>query len=124
MRIALLIFLMAVPAFAKNHAIQGFHYATCSGTKCVEVWSADGEMSQLQFSFSTQGPTRVRLFDQLTKNESTYEGLSSSYLPTLECVTLSQDDGSSLVISLDTLKVERFPGFKPSSAATTQKAQL
>ena len=110
MKIALLILLSPLPAFATNHAIQGFHYSTCSGSKCVEVWSAEGEMSQLQFSFSTKGATRVRVFDSASKIESTYEGLSSSYLPTLECITLAQNDGGSLVISLESLKVERFPG--------------
>lgn len=92
---------------ARNQEIQNFHFSTCDADHCLELWSDVGLMSQLQFSFSTTGTTKIRISDRKTKTVTELQGTDSSYLPRLNCITLNQAHGAASIISLADFKVER-----------------
>ena len=116
-------FLVGASSQAANQEIRGFHFSTCSDSQCLELWADVGLMSQLQFSFSTTGQTRVTLRDLKTGAVTTLEGSNASYLPNLDCITLEQTNGSSAVISVNTFKVEKFPGLVSADVTSKTAAQ-
>lgn len=102
--------LFEAKAFARvnsTHEIRGFHFTSCDENHCVEAWSDKGFISQLQFGFTTSGPTVIRLTSTQTKMSKELKGTSSTYHPKLDILTLESDEATTLV-SLKDLSTETF----------------
>jgi hypothetical protein len=106
MKHALLFFVALSTSFvanaaSSNHEISGFRYQTCSAQSCVEVSSPKAWLSQLNYSFSTESDTTVRILSVDGVELKKLSGTSAMMHPILKSVVLDRADGTSAIVSLD-----------------------
>lgn len=98
-----LVVLCASPSMAasSNHEIAGFKYQSCSKQSCIEVASPKAWLSQINFAFSTESHTTVRVLTIEGVELRKLEGVSATLQPILSSVVLDRADGTSALISIE-----------------------
>lgn len=93
-------------AMGAANEIRGFVFHSCESARCIEVKADRAWLSQGDGSFVTDGRTALAVFEN-GKMKRTYIGLEAIAQPSLDTITLEQEDGIILV-NLKDGKAEEF----------------
>lgn len=105
--LSLMILASASTAFASegpqgNQMISGFKFQTCREQKCIEVGAEKAWMSQLGFSFTTEGATTITVRDGA--KTTVVKGSDATMNERLKLLVVDDASGNVRMFSLDELQ--------------------